>query len=122
MPNELPQNAPGLFDVHLFIDPETMEVAGMYAYSYFGISERRDSDWIPVSRKESRLDEFTRFIDYGIDWDVDHKPISELADDEELTEHDLVLAFDKDEITWEMIDKFCFLVHDENGERPSTGD
>lgn len=120
MANQIPENAPGFFDVHLFIDPQDMKVAGMFAYSYFGISVRKDNDWIPAMRDETRLDEFSRFIDYEIDWDVDYKPVSDLADDEELTEHALVLAFDNDEITWEMINKYCVLVHDENGENPNV--
>jgi hypothetical protein len=118
MANDSINNAPGFFDVHLYINPKTLKVAGVFAYTYMGLAVRENGDWTPARRAETRLDEFTRFINYKIDWDVDAKPVSTLAEDENLEEHPLIQAYDSNSITWEMIKKYCLLVHDENGENP----
>lgn len=122
MPNEMPEHAPGLFDVHLYINPKTLAIEGMFAFTFMGIAERVDRDWLPVTRSETRLDEFTRFIDYEIDWDIGSVPISDVPDGEFPEEHPIVLAFDDNKLTWELIKKFCFLVSDENGQKPKQGE
>jgi hypothetical protein len=114
MANQIPENAPGLFDVHLYINPETLEVEGMFAFTFFGMAVRDNGDWVPVRRDETRLDEFTRFKDYEIDWDVDHEAVKDFPD-AEMEEHPVVLAYDNDSLTWDMIKKYCVLVSDENG-------
>lgn len=115
MPNQIKENAPGLFDVHLYVNPQTLEVEGLFAFTFLGMAVRDGGDWVPVRRAETRLDEFTRFIDYEIDWDVDYKPLKDFPKGEMPPEHDIVLAYDNDTLTWEMIKKYCYLVSDENG-------
>lgn len=112
-------DAPGFFDVHVYIDPETREVAGVYAYSFLGMSVRDNGEWVPAERDETRADEFTRFIDYEIDWNVDYEPVGDNPD-EELPEHQIVEAYDNDTLTWEMLKKYCVLVHDQYGVGPGT--
>lgn len=120
--NDLSFNdARGFFDVHVYIDPETREVAGVYAYSFFGISVRDNADWVPAERSETRADEFTRFIDYEINWSIDYEPVGDSPSDED-EEHQIIQAYDNDELTWEMIKKYCVLVHDQNGVGPSDSD
>lgn len=113
-------NAPGLLDVHLYINPETMEVEGVYAYSFMGIAVRDNSDWEPATREETRIDEFTRFINYKIDWSVDYEPASSVPEGEDFPEHEIVEAYDNDTLTWEMVKKYCVLVHDETGRNPEA--
>lgn len=120
MANQIPENAPGLFDVHLYVNPETLEVEGMFAFTFFGMAIRDNSDWVPVRRAETRLDEFTAFKDYEIDWDVEHENIKDIPDGQELEEHEVVKAYDTDTLTWEMIKKYCVLVSDENGRNPEA--
>lgn len=108
----------GFFDVHVYIDPNTREVAGLYAYSFFGMSVRDNGDWVPATRSETRADEFTHFIDYEIDWSVDYEPVGDSPSDE-IQEHQIVEAYDNDTLTWEMIRKYCVLVHDQNGVAPT---
>ena len=120
MANDSINNIPGFFDVHLYIDPKTLKVAGVFAFNYMGLAVRENGDWTPARRAETRLDEFSRFIDYEIDWDIDAEPVSSVPEGEELGEHPVILAYDTDTLTWEMIKKYCILVHDENGENPEA--
>jgi hypothetical protein len=120
MANQIPENAPGLFDVHLYVNPETLEVEGMFAFTFFGMCIRDNSDWVPVRRNETRLDEFTAFKDYEIDWDVDHVSVKDLPEGQDLEEHPVVLAYDTNTLTWDMINKYCVLVSDENGRNPEA--
>ncbi len=120
MANQIPENAPGLFDVHLYINPQTLEVEGLFAFTFMGMAVRDGGDWVPARREETRLNEFTKFIDYEIDWDVDFKAVEDLAEGEELQEHEIVQAYDNNTLTWEMIKKYCVLVSDENGRNPEA--
>jgi hypothetical protein len=108
----------GLIDVKFFVNPETLEVEGCFAFNFLGILERTDADWDPVYRDETRLDEFTAFLAYSLDWEIENNPDATI--EESLEPHPLVVAYDDGTIDLDMIKKYCYLVHDELGENPEA--
>ena len=111
-------DAPGLLEVHAYINPQTNIVEAMYSFNFLGMCERINSEWEPITRNQSRLNEFSRFIDYKIDWDSgeDDSLVSDSDPDEEWPEHEGVEAFDAGALDADAIKKYFILVHDENGE------
>lgn len=100
---------PALFDVQIFVDPTTKQVSGMFAFTFLGITVRHEGDWEPVLRSETNLDDISHHDIYSIDWTVDDIPNSEADLSVEL-EHDLVLAYDNETITLDMIKHFCTVI------------
>jgi hypothetical protein len=108
----------GLLDVQFFVNPETLEVEGCFAFNFMGVLERTENDWDPVYRDETRLDEFNQFLAYSINWDIEDNPNA--TAEEDLEPHVLVEAYDNGTIDLDMIKKYCVLVHDELGENPEA--
>ncbi len=120
MANQIPENAPGLFDVHLYVNPETLVAEGMFCFDFMGIAVRLDGEWKQALRDETRLNEFTRYKQYMIDWDVDYAPVKDAPEGEMPMEHEIVQAYDNKTLTWDMVKKYCVLVSDENGRNPEA--
>ncbi len=115
-----PTHETGFVDVQFYVNPETLEVEGCFAYNFLGICERTENDWDPVFRYETRIDEFKSFLAYSIDWEIEKVEIKDLDPNEEWPEHPLVEAYDNKTIDLDMIKKYCYLVHDELGENPEA--
>lgn len=101
------QSYPGLLDVQVFVDPKTNEVSGMFAFNFLGLCVRDGGDWEPALRSETNIDEIASHDIYVIDWTIDDIPIGE-ADLDDISEHALIEAYDKETITLEMVKHFCY--------------
>ena len=99
-----------MFDVHMFINPETREVDEMYAYHSFGISRRENGTWEAYTREASNLNQLNNHIEYTIDWDTDFISNEDAGDD--YTEHAAVLAFDADTLDEAGVKKYGILFRD----------
>jgi hypothetical protein len=112
-------NLPNLFDVHAYVNPETREVEALYAYTFLGIFDRVDKDWLPVNRDETRLNEFADHMDYQIDWDKDPMDVADLdGDDPDSWPQGAVIdAYDNGALTLDILKKYCTL---ENGKEPEA--
>jgi hypothetical protein len=101
------KNYPGLLDVQVFVNPQTSEVEGIFAFNFLGLCVRSEGDWEPVLRSESNIDEIASDDIYVLDWTVDDITIGE-ADLEEDYEHPLLEAYDNETVTLDMVKKYCF--------------
>lgn len=102
------KNYPGLLDVQVFVNPETSEVDGIFAFNFLGLCVRSEGDWEPVLRSESNIDEIASDDIYRLDWAVDDVPISEVNLDDDIEEHALLEAYDNGTITLDMVKKYCY--------------
>ncbi|MFM1783849.1 MAG: hypothetical protein RLZZ579_126 [Actinomycetota bacterium] len=100
-----------MFDVHMFINPETREVDEMYAYHSFGISRRENGTWEAYTREGSNLNQLNNHIEYTIDWDTDFTA-NEDAPEGGALEHAAVLSFDAGTLDEEAVMKYGVLYRD----------
>ena len=103
-----PDHLDALLDVRFYVHPTSLAIEGCYAFNFLGICERRDEDWEPLYRHETRLEEFKSHLAFSIDWDVDNNPNE--TTEESLQPHPIVAAFDAGTISMAMIEKYCKLV------------
>jgi len=105
------EDFPGLIDVQVFVNPETSEVDGIFAFNFLGLCVRSEGDWEPVLRSETNIDELSSDDIYVLDWSIDDIPISE-ADPDDDEEHPLLEAYDNDTITLDLVKKYCRPIQD----------
>ena len=58
------------FDVHIYIDPSTRDIAGIWAHAPYGISDysKEKDRWVAVSSRDKRGVQWQDFAVYKIDW------------------------------------------------------
>jgi hypothetical protein len=100
---------PGLLDVHVYVNPQTSEIDGIFAFNFLGLCVRSEGDWEPVLRSETNIDEISADDIYLLDWSIDDVPVSE-ADPDDDSEHPLFEAFDNDTVTLELVKYYCRLI------------
>ena len=101
---------PGLLDVHVYVNPQTSEIDGIFALNFLGLCVRSEGDWEPVLRSETNIDEISSDDIYRLDWSIDAVPISEVNLDDDIEEHALLEAFDNDTITLELVKYYCHII------------
>jgi hypothetical protein len=107
------QDLPGLLDVYVYVNPETSEVDGIFAFNFLGLCVRSEGDWEPVLRSETNIDEIASDDIYRVDWMIDDIPASEATEDDD-DEHPLFEAYDNDTITLELIKYYCYPIQQES--------
>jgi hypothetical protein len=101
---------PGLLDVHVYVNPTTSEVDGIFALNFLGLCIRSEGDWEPVLRSETNIDELSSDDIYRLDWSIDDIPVSEASPEDMDEEHPLLEAFDNGTITLKIVKKYCVLI------------
>lgn len=82
--------------VDMYVNPSTSKVEKITCITPFGMTERTGSDWEPVSRDESGIDDLSTYKVYRLDWDTDFIP---LDSDEPDRDHAAIELFDKGNLT-----------------------
>jgi hypothetical protein len=114
-----------LYEMYVYVDPDTRAVASIQMNSSLGLSVRQDGEWVPVEDGDVALDyQNNGFIVYEFDSEKDD---SELSDNPTDAEADawkpaLIALFDEGDAKEEDAKKYGHLVSDADGEFPSTGE
>lgn len=101
--------------VDMYLNPTTNKVEKITSVTPFGMTERKDMDWVVSSREKAGLDALMGDKVYRLNWDTDFIPMDS---DEEEREHAAIDLFDKDSLTEEECLKYGTLIIDPT----STGD
>ena len=100
-------------EVYFYVDPNTRNIDGVFAYHPFGISIRSGEDWLFVRRSDTRLDDFIKSHEtYVLSWDSDYTPLGDTNDDEPLEEHVAITMYDKGELNYKNLTDYARLVYD----------
>jgi hypothetical protein len=131
MADESIYEVPKLFSIYLYVGKESDKVEAIMGYTIFGLSNRKDSRWMPVKQTDPIIEEFINSNNYRtfeVDWSKE--PIID-ADpkDEAAWEHQLVAAWDAgqpltsedmakyaDEVTFEVSPRDPEVVKEEEAE------
>ena len=98
-------------DVWFYVNPETEEIDAVYCFSLLGITERRNYDWVPITREESQIDDLLEDDIYQLDWNLDKKVMD---DDFDFDNYDHITpeslkAYDRGELDLETLKKYSVL-------------
>lgn len=100
-------------DVYFYVDPDTKNIDGVFAYHPLGISIRAEDDWQFVRRANTELDKFLATHEaYLLDWDTDYVALEDTNDDEPLEEHKAIQMYDKGELNIDNLTDYAKLVYD----------
>ena len=91
-----------------YVDPQTELVDAVYAFSPFGMSVRKNSDWVGVNRPQSGIDDRVGHRFYTMDWDK--VPRIESAVEE--FDPEAVKLFDQGGMTEEVLKEYATLAYD----------
>lgn len=101
--------------VDMYLNPTTKKVEKITSVTPFGMTERKNLDWVVSSREKAGLDSLIGDKVYRLNWDTDFIPMDS---DEEEREHAAIELFDKDSLTEEECLKYATLIIDPT----ATGD
>lgn len=91
-----------------FVEPESEKIDAVYAFSPYGMTVRRDSDWFGTTRAESGINDKTGHIVYTLDWDKVPVPDGEV----DFLDPEALQLYDRGELTLETLKEYADLMYD----------
>jgi hypothetical protein len=101
--------AKNLVSFVFFVEPASNEVDSVFAFSPFGMTIRRDSEWYGVKREDSGIDQKTDYKMYLLDWDKIAE-VDDLEDSE--SDPEPIRLYDSGELTVGVLKEYADLVYD----------